>query len=301
MRKQPRDTNNPANPLYKAASLDIRRANERIGKHRSCDVNVTLNFKKSNDMRGQTQDTNGKEITVNFTLANRRATFEMNVIFEQVNDLAYLSISKVAFVDSMTTDRSVKVANAGDTRRQTGSSAEGCASVSLGRAKVDAKGRVAAAKKQSSASSRADTYERNTINWSLDSLWARQELNEEQTYLSGEVFRNPAANKQIRACRMRWDVHKASSTPEIHGSVRVMTQDLLISDINFLDEDGKKLSWNAIRKPTSDGTVPSLKEKLFPDQEKMRDRLVRQIVRKHLVSQGMTLEGASLEICSARG
>jgi hypothetical protein len=316
MRKQPRDTNNPANPLYKSASLDITRANERIGKYRSCDVNVTLNFKKSNDMRGQTLDRKGAELTVNFTIAIKRATFEMKMIFDDLNDTAHLNVSKVAFVDSLTTDRSIKVADAGDSRRQTRSSAVGDASISISRTKADAKGSLGLRKKHSSASSRADkwssattypmtgvaaTYERNTINWSLDSLWTRQDLSEEQAYLSGEVFRNPTTNRQIRACRIRWDGTKASSSPEIHGSVRVMTQDLLISDVSFLNNEGKRLSWNAMRKLGADGNVASVTEQLAHDQEKIKERLVRQIIRKHLISQGMSLEGASLEICSARG
>ena len=316
MRKQPRDTNNPANPLYKAASLDISRTNDRAGKYRSCDVNVTLNFKKSNDMRGQTLDRKGNEITVNFTVAIKRATFEMKIFFDDKIDLAHLNVSNVAFADSLTTNRSIKVVDAGDSHRQTESSAEGAASISLGRTRTDAKVAVGLRKKQSSASNRGDkwssatsyrmtgisvTYERNIINWSLDSLWTRQDLNEEHTYLYGEAFRNPATNRQVRACRIRWDGSKVSSSLEIHGSVRVMTQDMLISDVNFLNNEGRKLPWNAMLKLDVDGNVSSIKERLTPDLEKLKERLVRQIIRKHLVSQGMSLEGASLEICSARG
>src|SRR5262245_58092063 len=98
MRNQPRDTNNPANPLIKVAALEIRRANEKAGRRQSCDVSVTLNFKKSADMRGSTIDRRGAEITVNFTLEIRRATLEISFLFENTRDNTHLKPSKIAFV-----------------------------------------------------------------------------------------------------------------------------------------------------------------------------------------------------------
>src|SRR4051812_45755905 len=106
MRHQPRDNNNPANPLFKVAALEIKRVNERVGKQRSCFVAATLNFKKSSDLRGHTQDESGRGITVNFTLAIKRATFEMRFAFDDPKDLNHLSVTKVAFVDGLTAPRS---------------------------------------------------------------------------------------------------------------------------------------------------------------------------------------------------
>ena len=88
---------------------------------------------------------------------------------------------------------------------------------------------------------------------------------------------------------------------EIHGSVRVMMQDLLIEDILFLDELGGEQSWADIKTLSSEEVKLGIRDKIGFDREEFKKRLVRQVIRKHLISQGMDLQGASVEICAAYG
>jgi hypothetical protein len=116
-------------------------------------------------------------------------------------------------------------------------------------------------------------------------------------HLSGEVFRNPVGGQPLRTCRVSWNQAATTSSLEIHGSVRVMAEDLMVSDVKFFDSNGSGLSWNALRQLSAERKIAKITDHLTLD----RLRLLRQIVKKHLVSQGMELDGASLEICSARG
>src|SRR5262245_30270257 len=110
MRKQPRDTNNPSNPLYKVASLEIKRKNERTGQRkRSLDVHATLNFKKSHDVGGSTTDSRGREVAVTFTMAIRRGALEVSASLGEAAQAYNLSISNVAFIDGLASNRIFQV------------------------------------------------------------------------------------------------------------------------------------------------------------------------------------------------
>jgi hypothetical protein len=97
MRHQPPDNNNPATPLLKVAALNLDKEYESGSKRAKIIVNLV--FKRSNDLRGRTQAKDGRQVTVTFGLALKRASFKL--VFATENDLSasrLVKIGKVAFV-----------------------------------------------------------------------------------------------------------------------------------------------------------------------------------------------------------
>jgi hypothetical protein len=78
-----------------------------------------------------------------------------------------------------------------------------------------------------------------------------------------------------------------------------MMQDLIIEDIKFLDQFGFEQTWSAIVKSCAEDLSVGVRDHF--DRNEFKKRLVRQIIRKHLLCQGMGVDGASIEICTARG
>jgi len=74
-----------------------------------------------------------------------------------------------------------------------------------------------------------------------------------------------------------------------------------MENITFLDSFGNEQSWENIKKMKSDKLSLSLRNKVWLDRDQFKQRLVKQIIRKHLISQGMRVDGTSVEVCSARG
>lgn len=320
MKKQSRDNNNSVNPLIKVSALSISRAYEKIGKNASCYSHIKLNFKRSSDILGKTYDKNDRAITVNFALSIRKATLDVKFKFENPEDSKYVRISKVAFVESLSTNRSMADAEEVNSLTNIEGSIKGegtfginTTSRPVAQIKTEAKGsRIGSRRRNKVRKTNANykvtgitaTHAGNVINWDINSLWTRNEemeLRNTQTYLSGEVFKDPISGKHIYACRVIWNHAQVSSGMEIHGSVRVMMQDLLIEDILFLDELGGEQSWADIKTLSSEEVKLGIRDKIGFDREEFKKRLVRQVIRKHLISQGMDLQGASVEICAAYG
>ena len=82
MKTQPPNENNPSNPLFKAVALTLRTVDVKTVPLRTVRVVASLNFKKSNHMHGETRATDGSEVTVSFSLAIKRASFELSFKFE---------------------------------------------------------------------------------------------------------------------------------------------------------------------------------------------------------------------------
>jgi hypothetical protein len=318
MHKQPRNSNNPANPLLKVAALDIKRSHEKRAKRASCRVHINLNFKKSSDIRGNTFNEFGEDITVNFTLSIHKASFELEFAFENPRDNKFVCISNVAFIEGLSTNQRVDLSHEIDSSINIEGSISGEATLGANAnpiAKVTAatKGQKTIERKRNSkhkvnanysVTGISATHAGNIINWSIDSIWTRKEEFDHKndlTYLSGEVFRDTGTGKTILACKVNWNYSQVSTAMEIHGSVRVMMQDLIVENIIFLDSSGNEQSWDQIKKLRSENVSLSLRNKMQLDRDQFKHRLIRQIIRKHLISQGMQSDGASIEICSARG
>lgn len=74
--------------------------------------------------------------------------------------------------------------------------------------------------------------------------------------------------------------------------------DLIVKNIAFVDELGERVEWSEIESklaPRKRLSWPNPFSSHLPEKE----RLLKQIIRKHLVSQGMTQDGARVEICRA--
>lgn len=103
----------------------------------------------------------------------------------------------------------------------------------------------------------------------------------------------------VDACYVAWSSNKRAGPLEIEGAVRTSMADLRIENVSFLDELGNELPWKVIRKFSSPKVVQQPIN--YAGIAKFKERLVRQIIRKHLLEQGMRIDGANVEICLARG
>ena len=70
-------------------------------------------------------------------------------------------------------------------------------------------------------------------------------------------------------------------------------QDLMVENISVVDELGAEVSWRHLDEP--DTGASRVQAAVFRTEAK--NRLLKQIIRKHLVSQGMKTDGALVEIC----
>src|SRR5947209_1084646 len=98
MRYQPPDNNNPANPLLKVAALNLDK-DYQTGGAQQARIIAGLTFKRSNYLQGRTQAKDGRQITVTFGLALKRASFTLTFSTDtgQSPD-GLVSLKKVAFV-----------------------------------------------------------------------------------------------------------------------------------------------------------------------------------------------------------
>jgi predicted signal transduction protein with EAL and GGDEF domain len=70
--------------------------------------------------------------------------------------------------------------------------------------------------------------------------------------------------------------------------------DLVVDNVKVLTDLGEEIH---VRNFDTGNSVAS---KLNPfDQSKVKERFVRQVIRKHLLSQGMIVEGARVQISKA--
>jgi hypothetical protein len=144
------------------------------------------------------------------------------------------------------------------------------------------------------------TFSADKIHWEIKPLGQvyRRSSKEEIPHLVGDVFKiDPDIN--FPACVLSWRRRPSDSSLVVHGSVFSLMEDLIISNIRFLDDLGVEIPRKKMEdteSPTK-GIIQSTVESLLPT--KAKERFVRQIIRKHLISQGMTVEGARVEISSA--
>jgi hypothetical protein len=317
MKYQSPDSNNPSNPLIKVAALTLDKEYAKVGKDALIKVQATLNFKQSSDLSGTAETKDGEDVTVCFSLAIRRASFEVSFQMDdgQVVPAELFELIDVAFhsplqLTTRITDHSSVVRRS---RKAASIGAAGQAAVRLAgpsvgfrlRGKTLAKKDTASRTKRSTSSrlERANvnvTFSENRIHWEIKPLasWGSAKQNNVGLWLEGEVFRShgPRRQRAIEACKIRWKREKAKGALVITGSVFTSMEDLIIDDIRFLTKWGEQIPWKKMDKRSSTiALLPSL-----PLQySKAKERFVRQVIRKHLVSQGMLVEGARVEICRA--
>ena len=312
MRTQPPDQNNPANPLFKVAALTLRTADSRVKRGRKVRVVASLNFKRSEDMRGVTKTTAGASITICFSLRIRRATFQITATFDgQSRNIAH--IKNVAFMSPLEVkgrimDRVSVSHSSGEGYDLSGSAHLGieATNVSVG-ARAGAGGKMKSNKTTTAIGSKfrtfyraniSATYDDNAIHWEINPIRDPTMPASGPAFLLGEMFRIPSRTRAIDACSVNWNPEDQKGPLVISGSVYTLMEDLILENIRFEDELGNEVPWNKLdRETVAQNRIPIWSSLSGYATEK--ERIVKQIIRKHLLSQGMNIDGARVEICKA--
>ena len=312
MQHQPPDQNNPSNPLLKVAALSLSKEYVKLKPKSQVRIIATLNFKRSNDLRGRAKTKSGEDVTIMFSLALKRASLELTFVFEKP-DVArdVIDVDRVAHVPTLYgRDRITDVSIA---RRQSANKR----SLKLGaRAKanvtgldanvrggavlaVESKSKTARNRRVSRSASRNNvlaTFGGNTVHWEINPNAALEGISKsENAWLEGEIFKSPEG-KSMDACVARWRYDEMRGVPEITASVFVSMPDLIVENIQILTDDGDEISAKSMEQAKT--VVFGTGYGLFAMSD-AKERLVRQIIRKHLIAQGMTVEGARVQICRA--
>lgn len=314
MRKNPPGSNNPINPLYKVATLQLDRQDWTKDKAR---VIAKLQFKSSNDMRGEAQTRGGEPVTISFALAVHRAILEISFRFSQnFPPGASLSASQVAHLHPLIASRSTreKDTRTFSKRRSIGVAGATEANISVHGASASVKARAKGAiefTKAEKSSVQVDgvfettnigvTCDGNTIHWSIDprNPGATPSLTNPHSYLSGEVFQHSNGALMLGAFVLTRSKAKKAGPVDLSGVVRINSADLIIEGVRFQDAHGNHVHWKNLDQKTIQDASPTLAEKSGINMNSIHGRLMQQIIKKHLLSQGLRSEGPYVEICSA--
>jgi hypothetical protein len=313
MQIQPPSSNNPANPLMKVAALTIDKKYVTTKPVSKARVQVTLNFKHSNDLRGVAKSTVGEEITVCFSLGIQRASLELRFYFDGFKATEPVDLEKIAYLAPLEIRDKVVRRASSNTQSDKGFSWRGAIKAKLDLSgpagHVDAEGKASLGKttKANETQQVSRTFSKNNISVTYGANIIHWEINADTgltsphvarpEFLEGDLFRGVSGNQRIDACHASWSEN--INPLVISGSVFTLMQHLLIENVRFLSNDGEEYNWKKI----DQGHVGKLgifsPAFTFMSHSHTKERLVRQIIRKHLVSQGMVTEGARVQICSA--
>jgi hypothetical protein len=307
MRHQPPDNNNPANPLLKVAALNI---DKEIGQKDTSQARIVVNltFKRSNDLRGKALSKDGRDVTVTFGLALARASFRLTLTTDRgLSANGLVKIEKVAFVNPIALkthvadDFAITKKKAGNIELATRVEVHGnpINIVPSGNAKAKADASIGSGAKRKRRVSRkfettnvSATFGGSEVHWEINP-GAAGAADQSFSFLEGDVFRSAGTGRVLDACIISRKDGGSISSLVITGSVFVNMDNMIIENVSFLDEVGTPIDVRRIQQDNERGI--GFREKIFRDE--VKKRLLKQIIRKHLVSQGMTTDGALVEIC----
>lgn len=304
MRSQPPDNNNPANPLLKVAALNIEKDLETRIKGQAR-IAVNLTFKRSNDLRGKAQTVDGEQVTVTFGLALSRASFRLTLTTDRGQSAnSLVRFEKVAFVNPATIKTNVQESISTKKRRsrkialdtQVQANLMGISPAGKAEAGADLSGTTQTEQRISrkfNSTNVSATFGGNEIHWEINP-GTTQNQNQIFGFLEGDVFRSATNNQPIDACHIYRKDGGSISSLVVTGSVFVNMDNMIVENVSFLDEIGSPVHLNKMQEKAA-YSISNLKNRLF--QEEVKKRLLKQIIRKHLVSQGMATDGALVEIC----
>ena len=260
-------------------------------------------------MRGQAKTFTGDNVTVCFSLAIRRASFELTVLFDgSGTGPSKVAIKKVAHLPPLSKRHKVSDTLSLEKTKGSDRSIGGSGAAGMHIEKISAKmgvmGKLARGSKSKTSRKRrisgttlrnnvTATLGGNIVHWEITPTaelfegCANVDLTE---WLEGDVFRTPNGGP-LDACIASWKRDESRGPPVITGSVFTSMSDLIIREIRLLTDLGEDVPIKKVEQ----ASVPPFG--LFTSDAK--ERLVKQIVRKHLSSQGMSTEGARVEICKA--
>lgn len=307
MQSHPPDKNNPSNPLVKVAALTIDKEYVQFAPKSAARVIVTLNFKRSGDLRGRAKTLEGESATVTFSLGVRRASLELTFAFEK-NPTEVVKMERVAYVSTVHSKNQISdlVVAEKNTMKAIAGSIGG--SVRAGPAGADgsvhASGKVEAGSREKTTRKRKETRTvsrsnvsatvgGNIVHWEIVPNMSNDSDRDGEGWLDGEVFK--ASNgKSIDACIAIWEPDEQRGLPIITASVFVSMADLIVSDVKVLSDLGEEISIKRFDTPEN------VVARYNPfQQDRVRECFVKQVIRKHLVSQGMSVEGARVQISKA--
>ena len=311
MRKQSPDNNNPANPLFKVAALEIDKEYAVEKKENYIRVKASLVFKKSSDLRGATKDKDGDSVNVTFGLKVRRASLELVCADDKgQSPNGFVKISKVAYVGGLAARSKLKISQAAASTKKGASKASIRAGLGASMSHLGAKANVSTDSSRQIVSSAEGkmstnlsfekvnvtaTYAGSRIHWEINPL-ADERSGSTLSFLEGSVFQSALDGRYVDAAHIKRVDGKAASNVAITASVYISMQDLILEDISFVDNDGAPVALKQI--PNQMDMLGRLLS--LPDGGKeAKERLLKQVIRKHLVNQGLRAEGNLVEICRA--
>lgn len=310
MRRQPPDNNNPANPLSKVAALDIEKEYLQGTGAGKIKLSVSLTFKKSNDLHGSTKGRDGKNVNVTFSMSIQRASLEIVCSDDHGRHLDnIIKLRKVAFVGSVSgtsklTENLLEISetksgtagklNAGAKLNLTDVGAKAGANLEAGASLTSSVKKARRIKNTRLENNITATHAGSRVQWEIVPIPALLPTTE-ASHLVGEVFKSPTTSKSIEACIIERTDNGSIAEVVITGSVYVGMQDLILESIRFTDDTGLEIKTNQINSDC--GVIGDLRDNLF--QKVAKERILRQVIRKHLIEQGMSVSGSQVEICKA--
>lgn len=315
MNRQRPDQNNPANPLLKVAALTLGAVDletlthgKRRSRVRRIQAVASLNFKKSDDLRGNAKSVDGHDITVCFSMSLKRASFQLSATFEghkktlpRITNVAFLSPFVVEY---KVNDETIVRHGFGKGYEFSGAGAMQLSDLTPGAtARGGAAGNVKSgtevrnvrkSKRAFKETNVSVTHGGNQIHWELTP--ALRDPESDVQCLEGEVFQSHNTAQPIPACVLSWSADDQKGQLLIVGSVYTLMSDMMVKNIVFVDELGKKVEWKDIDRGPREKTYWSIS---LNSSGQEKERLLKQIIRKHLLSQGMAQDGARVEICRA--
>jgi hypothetical protein len=287
----------------KSAALTLQKEKLGPSKRDAYAINARLTFKCSNDLRGFTQTADGDDITVCFSLAIKRASFQLSFSSDRpsVNPAKFLRLLKIAHHSPVATTMEITNYTRDRTRLSVSGRLEGSTNNKVGMGAKMTKSRKSTKKTTIRVPSVnvAVTISSDTIHWEVGPI-SHHFADNKKSYLDGDVFieSDGRDGRSIPACEIRWNTEKANSPLVVRGSVFVSMEDLQVDQIRFVDDLGRTVSLKRLPHPGT--SALSQAAALYPfSTSGAKQRFVKQIIRKHLVAQGMEIQGAHVEICSA--
>lgn len=310
MRRQPPEDNNPANPLFKVAALEITKQYAGANKRRHTRIKIKLNFKKSNNMRGSTTAIDNKTINVVFELSLRNATLELSCVDDRFKSLSgVLQFGKVAYtksllqVEDMQEKKSIRTKKS----RSGGGGIQAKVKTSLVNLIPDVATNANSKTEMSRIEDKSISTVRKMKSLNVSVTHTDTEINWEirgnsigpydasPNYLEGSLFTSACGSKIFNACTFKRIDDGSLSNVVVTASLMVSTKDLILGGVSFTDNDGFPVDWRSIR-PLGKG--PGLLRDIM-SQNDAKERLIKEIIRKHLLDQGMKTFGDLVEICRA--
>lgn len=336
MQKKSPQSNNPVNPLNKVAALTLEREEtlaEQTPSGLKVPIRVRLSFNESRQMKGEARDTDKEKVVVSFSLAVRGATLDLTARFVDPTSQPSHKLSFRDIAHQAAIVKPAKVRGTATTKRKRGASLAGKASAEVKSSKTGklkavggASGSAAAAYGTEGRAGRTMAFDElnvgatgtgDAVHWEIACpRLASNTLNavsRTEACLIGEVFK-AADGQDMLAARLINGSATGGNTAlavELTASVRALMADLIVKDVKFFDKTGEELAiarldpqliWPS-RGPIAltQELVDRGKEALGLNADRLRGRIMREIIRKHLASEGLDTSGADVEICKAQG